>query len=186
MFELDVGDSRLFLETDEAGSEYLFGSQIERCLLCADYKPNFGPTEEHIFPRTFFKIHPLLAPMKDADENRVYLCRKHHVNVDLSKDGKIQRFHKYGMEGLIRYVAAYPRAINPYLLELQYNQWKQLFGMAKVRIGSLNGDTPKELKSEYQKAGELIEDFLYVWQRGDFLPIVPKKFLALEMLRKAW
>ncbi len=151
----------------------LYLAHIPRCPFCPDDSGTVSG-KDHIFPRVFFKSHKVFLPLRQSIENFVCVCPRHHARIDNSPQGKIRAFRNDGIEGLVKFIAAYPRAINPDILNVQHNQWIVLFSHVKAYIEGLNGNTPIEYKEAYDRTCEMMDQFVTVWQQGNFVMSLPR------------
>lgn len=143
------------------------------CLSCSDNGSGNGSTvvlntnKDHIVPVMACKAHDFLKPFRNKDgDNLAPLCMEDHQKVDRVK---LRAFRSGGLVGLVGYIGEqYPRAKNPEQYAIQCRQFSRLFSKVQIALVGLNGHTPPEVLSDYQRTADLIEEYLERWNKGDF------------------
>lgn len=156
--------------------EFYFGD-LEECMICSSPYTEHNPlTRDHIFPRVSCKDHPLpLKEIEDSEINFARICRWDHDKLDRAK---ISSYFKGGLLVLVAEVAVYPRINNIDLLEKQCDQWKAFFITFRDQLCSLNGSTPLERKTLYDRSAIVSDKLIRLWERGDFDIEATQRLLA--------
>lgn len=140
------------------------------CVICLEPElPQLNPlTRDHLFPKGVCDQHKrALEVVRNNPMNMIKVHWDEHKKIDVRK---IEAYRSGSLIGLINFLAeVYPRSKDTLVLERQYLQWRDLFTSVNQNLQRVNGHTPPNLVEEYRKAIDLTGNYLYRWERGDFL-----------------
>ncbi len=153
----------------------------QECLICPPGEFVGGKTQDHLVPKVVAHDYPrAFTGVFGKRINFVDLCRPHHALVDDTKTGKVGLYYSWGLVGLVRYLAHYPRSSNPITLDYQYDHWMTLFGEMRKDFRELSKDN---LDDEYTRLHNLTDEFLTRWQQGGVEDFIKTGFKSLPTRR---